>query len=176
VAINIVQTRQLTDGAALEHAAPVSTATSVLLADFELDVSDSQSASSDLLSESSDVPEPYYWKDSTEPSCWETFPLSRQSPEEIEEYKQVCAAAYQRALGFRPMMPSSSIHHPESEDSSSVEDPIAFYSLPESMLNDADDVNLQASWRRYSARCRRTMNFLRVMFYSVRSSQVVTSR
>ena len=35
---------------------------------------------------------------------WETFPLSRQSPEEIEEYKQVCAAAYQRALGFRPMI------------------------------------------------------------------------
>ena len=129
---------------------------SVLLADSELDVSDSQSASSDLLSESSDVPEPYYWKYSTERSCWETFPLSRQSPEEIEEYKQVCAAAYQRALGFRPMMPSSSIHHPESEDSSSVEDPIASYSPPEWVLNDADEANLQTSWRRYNARCRRT--------------------
>ena len=37
-----------------------------------------------------------------------------------------------------------------------MEDPIASYSPPEWVLNDADEANLQTSWRRYNARCRRT--------------------
>ena len=88
--------------------------------------------SSDTLSDSSDVPEPTYWTYSTDRSCWEARPLSSRTPEEIEQYKQVCAAAYQQALGFRPMMPpepvySSSMKASKMTDDANLE-PAAFSS------------------------------------------------
>ena len=52
------------------------------------------SVSSDSLSESSDVYEPTYLTYSTDRSCWEAFPLSSRSPEEIEQHLQACEALH----------------------------------------------------------------------------------